>query len=166
MPPSEGLEGECPLTRERYAFACTEVTLLDSLQGAPRLHEFVLRVRHRDDEFSSRIYFHLHIKYVSMLCREFSDELCRRLPKTYPTLATPIFQIRQPLAGLKPPDIATLTRILNIEAQKLKGTESVFQVRASMLSIWCSSTVLDLSLPRATPRPPVSLSYVTCTRTV
>ena len=52
----------------------------------------------------------------------------RRLPKTYPTLATPIFTVQQPIQGLKPPQIAKLTSILNAEAQKLKGTESVFQV--------------------------------------
>ncbi|THH00815.1 hypothetical protein EW026_g1755 [Hermanssonia centrifuga] len=81
-------------------------------KGAPRLPEFIIRVRHRDEENASKIYFHLHIKF----------------PKTYPTLATPIFTVQQPILGLKPHHIAKISSIVHAEAQKLKGTEAVFQV--------------------------------------
>lgn len=56
------------------------------------------------------------------------DSHSARLPKTYPSLATPSFQIEQPISGLKPHHISKLASILNAEVQKLKGTESVFQV--------------------------------------
>ena len=35
-----------------------------NLQGAPRLPEFIIRVRHPDPDHASKIYFNLHVKYV------------------------------------------------------------------------------------------------------
>jgi eukaryotic translation initiation factor 2-alpha kinase 4 len=33
-------------------------------QGAPRLPEFIIRVRHPDPDSASKIYLHLHVKFV------------------------------------------------------------------------------------------------------
>ena len=51
-----------------------------------------------------------------------------RFPKTYPTLACPIFTIQQPIVGLKPHDLTKLSNAVHAEAQSSKGSEIVFQV--------------------------------------
>ncbi len=84
-----------------------------------------------------------------------------RFPKTYPTLATPIFTVQQPILGLKPHHIAKISSIVHAEAQKLKGTEAVFQVSQSsdgvnritpksmFLPIWvCKGELLTLPMAR------------------
>lgn len=52
-----------------------------------------------------------------------------RFPKTYPTLATPIFTVQRPIRGIAHDVEAALSKAIHSEAQKLRGSEMVFQVR-------------------------------------
>ncbi|KAG6888788.1 hypothetical protein C0992_007518 [Termitomyces sp. T32_za158] len=107
-------------TRERQEL---EITALKSIyeenffetpppkawKGALRLPEFVIRVTHPSHD---KISFHLNVK----------------LPKTYPTLACPIFTIQKPIEGLKDDDVATLSHKITSESQKIRGMEMVFEI--------------------------------------
>lgn len=94
-------------------------------KGAPRLPEFIIRVRHPDPEHASKIYFNLHVKF----------------PKTYPTLAPPILTVQQQYAGLKPQHIAKLSSVIHAETQKLKDTETVFSAVAAAQD-WLQNNVM------------------------
>ncbi|KAH7923751.1 Serine/threonine-protein kinase [Leucogyrophana mollusca] len=84
-------------------------------KGAARLPEFIVKVPHPDPSHASKVYFHLHTKF----------------PKTYPTLATPIFTIQKPIRGINYDNECALTKALHAEAQKLRGSEMVFQIITS-----------------------------------
>lgn len=94
-------------------------------KGAPRLPEFIIKVHHTDENYAHKIYFNLHTK----------------LPKTYPDLASPIFTIQQPIAGLKPNEVTKLSNAIHTEAQKNKGTEVVFQI-ITFAQDWLLNNVL------------------------
>ncbi|KAF9231990.1 hypothetical protein BU15DRAFT_90768 [Melanogaster broomeanus] len=81
-------------------------------QAAARLPEFIIKVVHPDPCHSSKVYFHLHTKF----------------PKTYPTLATPIFTVQKPIRGLGHDLEIALSKLIHAEAQKLRGSEMVFQI--------------------------------------
>ncbi len=53
---------------------------------------------------------------------------CNEAPKTYPSLACPIFTIEKPLLGLTTEQVTKLSHAVNGEAQKCRGSEMVFQV--------------------------------------
>jgi len=63
---------------------------------------------------------HLHVSI---------DNLLVRLPKTYPTLATPVFTIQKPTRGFNHEHEVALQKAIHSEAQMLRGSEMVFQVR-------------------------------------
>ncbi|EKM52933.1 uncharacterized protein PHACADRAFT_259100 [Phanerochaete carnosa HHB-10118-sp] len=94
-------------------------------KGAPRLPEFIIRVRHPDPEHASKIFFNLHVKF----------------PKTYPTLAPPILTVQQQYAGLKPHEIAKISAVILSETQKLKDTETVFSAVAAAQD-WLQNNVM------------------------
>ncbi|KAG0696775.1 hypothetical protein DFH29DRAFT_949716 [Suillus ampliporus] len=84
-------------------------------KGATRLPEFIIKVTHPDPTHASKVYFHLHIK----------------LPKTYPTLATPVFTIQKPTRGIIHDHETALQKAIHSEAQMLRGSEMVFQIITS-----------------------------------
>jgi hypothetical protein len=55
--------------------------------------------------------------------------LTHRFPKTYPTLACPIFTVQKPISGLTDNHISRLNSAIRVEATNNKGSEMVFQVR-------------------------------------
>lgn len=132
MPPSKGLEGK---------YNCSSLLHLSEFdggsywQGAPRLPEFIIRVYHPDPEHARKVSFHLHVKYVRLpftvqvSCIHLWLIFWRRLPKTYPTIASPIFNIQQPIVGLKPDQVTKILHAIREEAQRNRGVEIVFQVR-------------------------------------
>lgn len=72
--------------------------------------------------------------YRSLVCPGGDDRTTSiRFPKTYPTLAPPILAVQQQYAGLKSHHIAKLSSLIHVEAQKVKGTETVFSVSRSFL---------------------------------
>ncbi|KAG2137935.1 kinase-like domain-containing protein [Suillus clintonianus] len=83
-------------------------------KGATRLPEFIIKVTHPDPIHASKVYFHLHTK----------------LPKTYPTLATPAFTIQKP-RGINHDHEIALQKAIHSEAQMLRGSEMVFQIITS-----------------------------------
>ncbi|KAG1764160.1 kinase-like domain-containing protein [Suillus placidus] len=83
-------------------------------KGATRLPEFIIKVTHPDPIHASKVYFHLHTK----------------LPKTYPTLATPVFTIQKP-RGINHDHEIILQKAIHSEAQMLRGSEMVFQIITS-----------------------------------
>ncbi|KAF9218926.1 Serine/threonine-protein kinase [Gyrodon lividus] len=85
-------------------------------KAAVRLPEFIIKVVHPDPCHASKVYFHLHTKF----------------PKTYPILATPIFTVQRPIRGLANDVEAALSKLIHAEAQKLRGSEMVFQIITSV----------------------------------
>jgi hypothetical protein len=59
----------------------------------------------------------------------FIDNCLTRLPKTYPTLATPVFTLQKPTRGISRDHEVALQKAIHAEAQVLRGSEMVFQVR-------------------------------------
>ncbi|KAF8345771.1 kinase-like domain-containing protein [Amanita rubescens] len=96
-------------------------------KGATRLPEFLIKIAHPD---SDKVYLHLHTKF----------------PKTYPSLACPIFTIEKPLLGLTIEQVTRLSHAVNGEAQKCRGSEMVFQI-VNFVQEWFSENV----------RPPVEV---------
>ncbi|KAF8186819.1 hypothetical protein BJ912DRAFT_1022739 [Pholiota molesta] len=94
-------------------------------KGAARLHEFIVRVSHPEPEHAARVSFDLHVKF----------------PKTYPTLACPTFSIDKPLTGLTDAQASTLLRAINVEAQRFKGGEMVFEI-VSFAQDWLRTHVI------------------------
>jgi translation initiation factor 2-alpha kinase 4 len=80
-------------------------------KAAARLPEFIIKVVHPDPLHVHKVYFHLYTKF----------------PKTYPTLATPIFAVQRPIRGLSHDVEVALSKAIQAEAQKLRGSEMVFQ---------------------------------------
>ncbi|KAK2467467.1 hypothetical protein APHAL10511_000322 [Amanita phalloides] len=89
-------------------------------KGAARLPEFIIRISQHAD----KVCLHLRIK----------------LPKTYPTLTYPIFTIEKPIQGITPEQVVRLSHAVNIEAQKCKGSEMVFQI-VTFVQEWLSDNV-------------------------
>ena len=115
------------------------------MQGAVKLREFSIRVRHPDPNHADKIFFHLHVKCVA--CRlSWTFLTAYRFPKTYPTLACPIFTIERPMRGIADEQYTKLNRVLHAEAQANKGTEMVFQVRRTDFGY-------GLTTARSFPRP-------------
>ncbi|KAL6299472.1 kinase-like domain-containing protein [Sparassis latifolia] len=81
-------------------------------KGAPRLPEFIIKVRHPEPDHADQLYFHLHVKF----------------PKTYPVIACPTFTIQQPIRGLKTDQTTKLTSAIHAESLRNKGAEMVFQI--------------------------------------
>lgn len=52
----------------------------------------------------------------------------KRLPKTYPELACPIFTIQDPMSGMSGERVMRLSQAIRSESQKNKGSEMVFHV--------------------------------------
>ncbi|KDQ55382.1 hypothetical protein JAAARDRAFT_37399 [Jaapia argillacea MUCL 33604] len=103
---------EITVLQSIYAEDFLEVPPPKAWKGAARLPEFIIKVPHPDNTFASKVYFHLHVK----------------LPKTYPSIACPIFTIQQPIRGLGPDHITKLSSAIHAEAQSSKGSEMVFQI--------------------------------------
>ncbi|KDQ55313.1 hypothetical protein JAAARDRAFT_37347 [Jaapia argillacea MUCL 33604] len=103
---------EITVLQSIYAKDFLEVPPPKAWKGAARLPEFIIKVPHPDTTFASKVYFHLHVKF----------------PKTYPSIACPIFTIQQPIQGLGPDHITKLSYAMHAEAQSFKGSEMVFQI--------------------------------------
>lgn len=100
------------------------------LEGAARLHEFIIKVYHPDPEHASKISLHLRVKWANPLSvQRNSHVFFLRFPKTYPNLAGPIFTLEKPIKGLSDAQVNKLSHEVNLEVQKLRGSEMVFTVR-------------------------------------
>jgi len=121
MPPTKGVEGWSGLHD-------MELTVLNIIEGAAALREFIIRVTHPDLEHASKINLCLHVKCVHYKCAV--SHLCShdfiRFPKTYPRLACPTFSIEKPWMGITESQVVRLSQEINSEAQKLRGFEMVF----------------------------------------
>ncbi|KAF8639379.1 hypothetical protein AX17_001535 [Amanita inopinata Kibby_2008] len=93
-------------------------------KGATRLPEFIIRVPHPDFAHAHKISLHLHVKF----------------PKTYPTLAYPIFNIEKPIQGITNDQVSKLSHAITVEAQKCKGSEMVFQI-VNFIQDWIMNNV-------------------------
>ncbi|KIL60768.1 hypothetical protein M378DRAFT_906708 [Amanita muscaria Koide BX008] len=91
-------------------------------KGAGRLPEFIIRVGHPDA--AEKINLNLRVKF----------------PKTYPSFAYALFTIDKPFRGITPDQVSKLTHGINIEAQKLKGSEMVFQI-VTFVQEWLVSNI-------------------------
>ncbi|KAF8959858.1 kinase-like domain-containing protein [Flammula alnicola] len=94
-------------------------------KGAARLHEFIIRVSYPEPEHAQKISFDLHVKF----------------PKTYPHLACPMFSIEKPIKGINDAQCTTLLRAINVEAQRFKGGEMVFEI-VSFSQEWLRQNVI------------------------
>ncbi|KAK7057453.1 kinase-like domain-containing protein [Favolaschia claudopus] len=94
-------------------------------KGAPRLHEFTIRVPHPDGAHASKICFNLHVIF----------------PKTYPTKATPTFSIHKPIIGIGNDQVASLLQAIHNESKNCRGAEMTFQI-VSFCQDWLSSHVV------------------------
>ncbi|KAJ7749951.1 hypothetical protein B0H16DRAFT_1675473 [Mycena metata] len=94
-------------------------------KGAPRLHEFTIRVPHPDPAHASKITFNLHVV----------------LPKTYPTKAAPTFSIEKPILGINGDNVASLLHAIQGEAKACKGAEMIFQI-VSFAQDWLAAHVV------------------------
>ncbi|KAI0354133.1 Serine/threonine-protein kinase [Trametes cingulata] len=92
-------------------------------KGAQRLAEFDIKVTYPEPEHADDVFFHLHTTF----------------PKTYPTLACPIFKVEQG-TGLTKAEVAKLEHAIQQEAQKYKGQEMVFQI-ATFAQDWMKDHV-------------------------
>ncbi|KAG8220630.1 kinase-like domain-containing protein [Butyriboletus roseoflavus] len=93
-------------------------------KAAARLPEFIIKVVHPDPLHAAKVYFHLHTRF----------------PKTYPTLATPTFTVQKPIRGINHDVEVALSKVINAEAQKLRGSEMVFQI-ITMAQEWIADRV-------------------------
>ncbi|KAI0666498.1 Serine/threonine-protein kinase [Trametes maxima] len=92
-------------------------------KGAQRLAEFDIKVTYPDQEHAQGIFFYLHTTF----------------PKTYPTLACPIFRVER-ASGLTKGQVAKLEHAIQREAQAYKGQEMVFQI-ATFAQDWLKDHV-------------------------
>ncbi|KAJ6593628.1 kinase-like domain-containing protein [Mycena capillaripes] len=97
----------------------------NSSQGAPRLHEFTIRVPHPDGAHASKISFNLHVIF----------------PKTYPTKASPTFSIQKPIIGIREDQITTLLQAIQNEAKNCRGAEVIFQI-VTFCQDWLTSHIV------------------------
>ena len=106
------------------------------MEGAARLHEFIIKVYHPDPQHASKINLHLHVKWAThlyfYLIWALNPSPNPRFPKTYPNLAGPIFSLEKPITGLSDPQVTKLSHEVNLEVQKLRGSEMVFTVRTEL----------------------------------
>lgn len=105
------------------------------MQGAARLHEFIIKVAHPLEEHASKVYFHLHVVCVSFVSLNIcSAHLLHRFPKTYPTNTYATFTIQQPIKGLSHEQVSKLSNTIHAEAKVRKGSEAVHDVSLSLSS--------------------------------
>ena len=57
-----------------------------------------------------------------------TNNIARRLPRTYPLGTYPIFTIKPPIVGLRPQELSKLTHAIHEKAQAKKGEQMVFEV--------------------------------------
>lgn len=74
----------------RCVYACHQtVQTHRSVQGAPRLPEFIIRVRHPDPDHASKIYFNLHVKCVQPLILPYAiADLVYQVPEDIPYVSS------------------------------------------------------------------------------
>lgn len=112
------------------------------MQGAPRLPEFIIRIRHPEPEHATNVHFDLNIKYVGLHMMHGSlNRLClARLPKGYPKLTVPVFAIHAPTPGVKPSQLPTLSNAIHARVQHMRDVEMVFDVSnlLDQLELRCS----------------------------
>jgi len=94
-------------------------------KGAARLHEFIIKVNHLDPKYASKINLHLRVKF----------------PKTYPNLAGPVFTLEKPINGLSDAQVTKLSHEVNLEVQKQRGSEMVFNI-VTFCQGWIDSNVI------------------------
>ncbi|KAJ7121645.1 hypothetical protein C8R44DRAFT_622641 [Mycena epipterygia] len=94
-------------------------------KGAPRLHEFTIRVPHPDAAHASSICFNLHVIF----------------PKTYPMKASPTFTIQKPIIGISNEQTTTLLHAIQNEAKNCRGAEMTFQI-VTFCQDWLTSHVV------------------------
>ncbi|KAI0696604.1 hypothetical protein BC835DRAFT_1341525 [Cytidiella melzeri] len=99
-------------------------------KGAPRLPEFVIRVRHPDPKHAEDTFFSLHVK----------------LPKTYPKLAAPAFTVQPPTAGLKAAQLNAVLQAIQEHVQTLKDSEMVFEA-IDAAQAWLTANVRPSTEP-------------------
>ncbi|CAK5281348.1 unnamed protein product [Mycena citricolor] len=126
MESSEELQlQELTVLQSIYAEDFIETPPPKAWKGAPRLHEFTIRVPHPDGEHASKICFHLHVIF----------------PKTYPTKACPTFTIQKPIVGLSNDQVTSLSHEIQHEVNRCKGTEMTFQI-VTFCQDWMSNHVV------------------------
>ncbi|KAJ6497813.1 kinase-like domain-containing protein [Mycena sanguinolenta] len=126
MESSEELqELELTALKSIYAEDFIETPPPKAWKGAPRLHEFTIRVPHPDGAHASKICFHLHVIF----------------PKTYPTKASPTFSIHKPIIGIRDDQVTTLLQAIQNETKNCRGAEMTFQI-VTFCQDWLSSHVI------------------------
>ncbi|KAJ7220218.1 kinase-like domain-containing protein [Mycena pura] len=126
MESSEELQQlELTALKSIYAEDFIETPPPKAWKGAPRLHEFTIRVPHPDAAHASEICFNLHVIF----------------PKTYPTKATPTFTIQKPILGISNDQVATLLQALQNEVKNCRGAEMIFQI-VTFCQDWLTSHVV------------------------
>ncbi|KAJ7702683.1 kinase-like domain-containing protein [Mycena rosella] len=123
MESSEELQQlELTALKSIYADDFIETPAPKAWKGAPRLHEFTIRVPHPD---ASKISFNLHVIF----------------PKTYPAKASPTFAIQKPLNGITNDQVTTLIHAIQNEARNCRGAEMTFQI-VTFCQDWLTSHVV------------------------
>ncbi|KAJ7650439.1 kinase-like domain-containing protein [Roridomyces roridus] len=126
MESSEELQQlELTALRSIYAEDFIQTPPPKAWKGAPRLHEFTIRVPHPDAAHASKICFNLHVIF----------------PKTYPAKASPTFTIEKPLIGISNDQITTLSQAIQSEARLSRGAEMTFQI-VTFCQDWLTSHVV------------------------
>ena len=142
MPPTKGVEGW--FNPHDIAF-----TVLNTIEGAAALREFIIRVTHPDLEHASKINLRLRVKCVHYKCavsHPCSNDYIR-FPKTYPRLACPTFSIEKPWMGITESQVVRLSQEINSEAQKLRGFEMVFTASiAQHFALGAYQIVIDCNI--------------------
>ncbi|KAF8883813.1 hypothetical protein BD779DRAFT_1674349 [Infundibulicybe gibba] len=100
-------------------------------KDAVRQPEFIIRIRHPDPNHAASIFLNLHVKF----------------PKTYPSLAFPMFTIQKPIGGLNNEQITKLAQAIHVEVRASQGSEMVFQI-ASLCQEWISTNVTPTIEPQ------------------
>ncbi|KAJ7432513.1 kinase-like domain-containing protein [Mycena galericulata] len=126
MESSEELQQlELTALKSIYAEDFIETPPPKAWKGAPRLHEFTIRVPHPDAAHASKICFNLHVIF----------------PKTYPAKASPTFAIQKPIIGITNDQTTTLLQAIQAEARSCRGAEMTFQI-VTFCQDWLTSHVV------------------------
>ncbi|KAJ6576175.1 hypothetical protein DFH09DRAFT_1454036, partial [Mycena vulgaris] len=126
MESSEELQQlELTALKSIYAEDFIETPAPKAWKGAPRLHEFTIRVPHPDGTHASKICFNLHVIF----------------PKTYPAKASPTFAIHKPIIGINNDQVTTLLHAIQNEARTCRGAEMTFQI-VTFCQDWLTSHVV------------------------